>query len=354
MKRILKWLAMQFGPTRRFLEERGAFRDRCAHLEMQVRTLSANIEELMFNDHHLGNGSPIVEHKRDSMGPGENSQNPKSGEMLPHGIGADATDIPKFPYHPPIIICGPPRSGTTFVQELINAHHSFAISNEFSLATHEAVIELFDQIELFANIIKANSNPKFEIPQRKAFLMRQLWRTFGRPYGPWGSTSEHRLFFGMKTPRAESAHRFYDRVFELNPPKYILCVRHPGKVFRSIDRLKNWPLSLKGLESTYRISWNSYSELKTLRPKRLHVVQLDRVGQSERERIDFARSLFHFLGVDIDESSRKFVAEWRRVNTGHKTEIADNESKLKAFLRSPGVAAYCEHFGYTVEELDIN
>jgi hypothetical protein len=210
----------------------------------------------------------------------------------------------------PIIVCGVARSGTTFVQDLLDAHPEIGVSDEFFLYRMPAVQALFGEL---AATVAERVGPE-NWPQRKAQLMRALWFQASRqPRLEKGLTSRR---FANKTPGAEHYLDFYDDVFSGAPPLWIYMLREGRQVFVSRKNMR-WG-KIPTIRQQVRRYLDSLALIEAYRqrnPERVLVFQLDRIEATPAARRAAVDRLFAYVQEQVVDEVADFVERWRPVQT---------------------------------------
>lgn len=210
---------------------------------------------------------------------------------------------------PPVIVCGVARSGTTFVQNLIDAHRDIAMSDEFFLYRMPTIEQLLTELG------DAFPARRGDWPHRRAQIVRALW--FGLSGEQRAAVGLSARRFGNKTPGAERYFDFYDQLFEVALPQYVYVLRRGADVFLSRANVR-WGDRVPPIEKQLR--WYKHSvavmeEFRARHPERLHVVQVDRTGDTVEDRWKLVQGLFGFIGEIPDAGVGQFVEDWPRPQT---------------------------------------
>ena len=245
----------------------------------------------------------------------------------------------------PIIICGFPRTGTTFLGALLASHPDIAVSEELRLAP------VFPQIRDFAQSMKAY----YDRPQERwrsasgndcqAGVVKAAWFC-SNPAG----LSRRRV--ANKTPEAELHAGFYDEVFKEDPPLYVYGLRRGIDVFASF-RSMPWgrESNVSGLIDRFLNSIDVALEFKRRFPERIHIVQIDKLTDQEQRR-SAALGLFSFIGEHVVDEVHGFVDAWPAVNRsapasqGIAKEQPLSADEVEAIVNHELLAARMAEFGY--------
>jgi hypothetical protein len=209
---------------------------------------------------------------------------------------------------PPIIICGFPRTGTTFLQALLNSHPEIHISREYRFRALFATPLLCAQ----AGLLHRRETEQWRgmsPDEARVSVLRALWY-HGEPEGLVARR------FGNKTPGNERHFWFFESVFRRTPPRYIYAARDPVAAIGSYRRM-SWGES----RSVWRLSAQLGRSLRAMRrfqarhPDRLLVAALDRVA-TDADRRSFVQRIFRFIRETPTREVWRFVDDWPAVNPG--------------------------------------
>lgn len=224
----------------------------------------------------------------------------------------------------PIIVCGSARSGTTFVWRLLDSHPQIAMSDEFFIYKTPSLVPFFQEMNATFNSLVNRG----DLSTRKEQIMRMLW---------FYTSNEKRLKKGMtvrrygnKTPGAEHYIDFYDDVFEKHPPLYIYLLRKGKDVFLSV-RNTEWGknANMNGLVNRYLESIKAVEAFQEINSKRIFILKLDKIGNDEQSRMKMTKSLFEFVGEEIEEEMMPFLRAWKPVHTTQDVRRNDPDSILR-------------------------
>lgn len=210
------------------------------------------------------------------------------------------------PLKKPIIVCGVARSGTTFVRDLLHSHPDIAIADEFFLYRIPSLIPLFEELRALAG--RRLSQEEWQA--RKAGMMRTLWFSVSQEARLQKQSAVRRI--GCKTPGAEHFIDFYDDVFSLTAPLYVYVIREGYKVFVSRKNME-WG-KVPTVQSQLKRYLQSIAAIEAFRhaaPERVHIIQLDALGNRYDERKVAVDALFRFVGESPSPEVEAFVHRWR-------------------------------------------
>jgi len=237
----------------------------------------------------------------------------------------------------PIIICGFPRTGTTFLQALLNCHSEIHISIEYRLRAVFATPLLCAQIARLHR--REHEKWRGLVPdEARAAMLRAIWY-YSEPNGLLARR------YGNKTPGNERHFWFFESVFRRIPPLYIYMIRDPAAVLASYKRMPwghnapLWPL-IGRLGGSLR----SMRKFQTRHPARLLTVSLDRATTMDGKRT-LVEEVFRFVEEEPTPEVWRFVDQWSIVNPSkNRSEV--NSRLNERILRNPLVRRMCRGLGY--------
>ena len=221
---------------------------------------------------------------------------------------------------PPIIVCGPPRSGTTTTRRLLDAHPKISITSEFPLQELKPIEQLLKKLG------KQIQGKNFR--RRRGQIMQTIW---------WAASKEKPSLdapmLGNKTPWSEMHARFYEWVFAADPPKWLYVLRDPRATFKSVLNMpwSTWDTDVGRLLDRYKKSLKAMEDLKTQRADSIFVFQIDKLDDVE-DRKSRCDELFAFLGLNPSPATQAFVEEWPSVNSTATKDVAQRFPELPADL----------------------
>ncbi len=255
----------------------------------------------------------------------------------------------------PVIVCGMPRSGTTFVGQLLRCHPGIAVADEFPLPVLLSVPQLLSEVGglLSAPFEGWRQAELSSVPLRKMRLLIQLWAAVT------GDREQARRLLvpdirpGVKTPSAELYYQFYEDVFALAPPLWIYCVRHPFKVLRSFASMP-WASGkvVEQVSDLYRRSLEAYCELEHLASERVLPVGIDHAGDIGLPRLQWASSILALANEVPTLEVNRFIGEWPRMDhwnaaDGQRRAAASIDAEsLVWFAKQRHIRHFCQKFGF--------
>ena len=215
----------------------------------------------------------------------------------------------------PLIVVGPPRSGTRFVTAVLNGIPDVQLYSEIrdeilapmrkSMKRAEGVYASSDREGLSENWTS-----------KKRALMYSLWH--GLSADRQRPPRKKSLYIGYKTPFHEQHFEFYNRYFDPVRPVYICCIRSFVDHFLSVQA--RWPRH--GIAYTavrYIRSLRKIRRMKAERPDEVIVFVLDDCRDQGYAYIQ--ERLLRPLGLDEHPRARR-RAEKGAVNTAEKFGVA--------------------------------
>lgn len=256
-------------------------------------------------------------------------------------------------YNNPIIVTGPPRSGTTWMQFFLCTHPNIYIhGQEPKLPWSESLKWLNRMIEAGEWGHKSNNSQTVKdylIPhysgsskERCMLIWRKMIYEFISGYGNnrsgqtrWG----HKALWLCAKKEAKELEKVW------NDAKWIVCLRDP---FISFESQKNTFVKDQNLEQWIDLWIKSYKFYKN--NQNSFLFQIDKLSQkSHQEKKDLIDSLLNFLGEPRSVETDKFISEWkvvhkacsddkRKFKLGEKRrkEMFEKYSELKEFMEELG------------------
>ena len=229
---------------------------------------------------------------------------------------------PKTTVSRPIIICGFPRTGTTFLQALLNSHPDIYISNEIRRRVLFAARFLCSQI-VTIHRRRQEQWRNMDPGDAQACMLRAIWY-YSEPQGYLSRR------FGNRTPGNEHFFRFYDSIFSNAPPLYLYPIRDPAAALASYI-CAPWAGGPKLLPTLWRL-WRSVQAAQRFHrfhPDRLLFVNLDR-AITRNQRALVVNAVFRHVDENRTASVDSFSERWPLINAG---ESANSDMYKKLTLR---------------------
>ncbi|MFP5224032.1 MAG: sulfotransferase [Actinomycetota bacterium] len=229
----------------------------------------------------------------------------------------------------PFFIIGAPRSGTTFLVELLNAHPKVMITDETRVMTHVSRIlndMPNDRRAVMNNRAAWLEHLRAEFPR----IVRGFYEKLGAPMdGRWGDKNPH--YSERRTDPA--CLETIDRLFPKS--QFIHIVRDGRAVVSSLFSL-GWAKNPAYAADVWRRHVEQSRDFgSTIGPKRYLEVTYEHL-MAEPELV--TKELFEFLGMDVSTEVERFLREeqeQRRPVSGATTDLSKAgtrqwESKLDA------------------------
>ena len=205
----------------------------------------------------------------------------------------------------PIVLFGAPRSGTTFLNELLNAHPEVHITHEMRLFAwaHET-------------LVKSAKINRLLVTHREEFLEHATKYSAGMIRDFYASQWPHVRYWGDKNPHyADVWNRgCLDTIRKIFPgAKFIHIIRDGRDVVASITRRKHADgLSWADIE-TAAWSWHDHTAIgaafgRKISPGSYHEIRYEDLVADEHRA---ARSLFGFLDIPLHPAVEDFCLQQR-------------------------------------------
>jgi len=218
----------------------------------------------------------------------------------------------------PIIVCGPPRSGTTAVQLMLRVHPDISIAREVPLYNMPSLKPLLEET--------ARQQSDEWTEERRFEVVRALWFATSRPV-PDVKVPRR---WGMKTTWSELDADFWESLVD---PVYIYAMRRGDRVIQSNLRLGWIPGPPSEFVDRYKQSIRAFERLRE--KGSAHLVQLD-LANSPEDRYRVTRGVFDFLDEELEERQLRYIANFKeRINQptsqpGEEPQLPDNWRELLA------------------------
>jgi GT2 family glycosyltransferase len=226
---------------------------------------------------------------------------------LSASVGSDEPDG-RQAITPPIVIFGAPRSGTTYVKEILNAHPSVHISNETRLFVwaHRALQSLDDSQVAFTDKEQFQEYLETQLPT----LIRNFYREQWPNASAWGDKNPH-----YAAPLHDGV---LQTVADLFPgARFIHVIRDGRDVVASLIRKRHpggepWV----SFEDAHR-AWNSHVTTGHAFATRAAGGTVMEVRYEEliTDDLAMARKICEFLNIDVDPRIVEFCERQRRQRT---------------------------------------
>ena len=233
----------------------------------------------------------------------------------------------------PLIVAGPPRSGTRFVTNVLNSVPWVTIQGEIPTPIMSSVIHLLDQADnVFTKNGKAAWQKNWQATKRD--LMFALSGNLTK--GSRIQSEEVCLYYGYKTPNHEHYFDIYNKFFHPIRPKYICCVRSFTEHFLSVKA--RWPQrSIMSVSKRYVKSLQQIRHMKNQRPNDVCIFILDRYIDMGMGHL--LNNVFYPLGLDdvgqaLDKAGQGPVNTSDQLGVQRQREVTKWQSLfLRAYSR---------------------
>ncbi len=223
----------------------------------------------------------------------------------------------------PLIVVGPPRSGTRFVTNVLNSITEVTIQGEIPEPVMKSVKKLVQECDsFFAENKEKNWLENWDLTKRDFMFAAwaNLTKSKRRP------SQSNCLYYGYKTPRHEFYFDFYNSFFHPIRPRYICCVRCFIDHFLSVQA--RWPkINMCRVTKDYISSLRQIRYMKNERPNEVILFFLDDYKEVGAQYL--TEHLFVPLGLDnIEQAIRK--ARQGAVNTAKQLGVKKKKNLSKS------------------------
>lgn len=239
----------------------------------------------------------------------------------------------------PLMVVGPPRSGTRFVTNVLNSLPGVSIQGEIPDSVMKTIKKLVQECDsFFAENKEKNWLKNWD--STKCDFMFAAWANLTKSKRRPSQTNC--LYYGYKTPRHEFYFDFYNSFFHPIRPRYICCVR--SFVDHCLSVQARWPKkSLFRVSKEYIQSLRQIRYMKKQRPNEVILFILDDYKKAGAQYL--TEHLFIPLGLDdVDQAIRK--AGQGAVNTAKQLGV-----KKKKKL-SPSQQLFLQLVAWPLKEFD--
>jgi len=276
----------------------------------------------------------------------------------------------------PLIVCGPARSGTRMMTDLLNLHPQIAIQDEMYSKVIEEYFKFLDNIdELFneyANrkgrrldqswhnskhilthtflslFTKSKSSndiaEKERLNDKLIHAKKMLTHVFLGCANKNHELAENKelLFHGIKTPGYERYMPQFEDLFQQTPPYYIYCLREVDKVWRSWKSL-GYLNDIELFHTRYLRSLRQANKIRKKVGDRFILFELDKYISSPEKNVFLYDNIFSKLGFQSLDS----IEEISNRNSIRKAgaryiEDSDTMKEMKFLLDSKDINKYKE------------
>jgi hypothetical protein len=257
-------------------------------------------------------------------------------------------------YDNPIVITGPPRSGTTWMQFFLCSHPNIYIHGQEPKLSWKESIQWLDKMTQAgewgeksnrSKTVKDYAIPHYSGsgPQRCESIWRKMIYEFISGYGnqksgqtKWGHKA---LWLCAREKEVKTLLRVWSNA------KWIVCIRDP---FLSFESQKNTFVKKQNLEEWIDLWMKSYEFYKSNNESFLF--QIDKLSQkSNEEKEEVICDLLRFLGESKTAETDRFISEWKvvhkarpdgerdfRLGDKRRNEMFEKYSKLKTYMQELG------------------
>lgn len=245
----------------------------------------------------------------------------------------------------PVVVCGLPRSGTSLVRELLNAHRKVVILDEFPMARIPSFMALAGELEcLLQDPLESwRGQAQLSFQRRLAWLVSCLWASASRPEVLFRFVKARNRRFGMKTPSAELNYRDLAKLFRPFFPQYVYCMRDPVEIYESLLSVA-WGVHYQP-ETVLAMLYESWKAVQAIQAENLGSVFVFDVRQAReglKMRWHNATRLFAFLEVPLSLGVVRFCWSWPEVNRRKGDEILPYEEKSRRLASFSQLLAGCD------------
>lgn len=219
----------------------------------------------------------------------------------------------------PLIVVGPPRSGTRFVTDVLNCVPGITLQGELNNYVMDMICQIVQKCDIvYGPDAVLNRKRYYDGTIRdltknwdatKRDFMFSAWANLGKVVRR--DCAPDCRYYGYKTPWHEFHFDFYNTFFHPVKPRYIYCVRQFKGHFLSVTA--RWPeRSIRFVAQKYVRSVRQARYMKQQRPDEVMIFVLNDYKQ---QGIQYLRQrLFEPLGItDVAEAEHR--AEQGAVNT---------------------------------------
>lgn len=207
-------------------------------------------------------------------------------------------------------IFGYMRSGTSMCRRLLHRHPEIYITNEVGRSVYPGLVKFFRSSDAaFREMPTAAIRARWIA--KRGELLREMWLGLSKFDEQPGLAREAKIL-GNKTPRAEFVWSELEAALGGLKPKYIYCLRDPGKVLRSKMNMhlsgRDFNYSARDLERSLQVMF----DIRAAFPKRLFLFSVD---EYSRRPYDTVTSLLDFLGGSCEEQVVRHMIDQPVANT---------------------------------------
>lgn len=234
----------------------------------------------------------------------------------------------------PLIVAGPPRSGTRFVTNVLNKVPGVTINGEIPDPIMNSVVRLVKKCD---RMYRSNQDESWALnwDLTKRDYMFAVWATLNK--SRILKADPECVFFGYKTPFHEKYFDFYNAFFHPVQPRYVCCVRSFPDHLLSVQA--RWPgRVLPYVAFRYVMSLRRLRSMKEKKPDQVLLFFLDDYKKIGNRYL--SEKIFKPLGLE-DVTSAIQKAEQGPVNTSEqlgcqrKFRLSKNQEQLLRIYPRP-------------------
>lgn len=219
----------------------------------------------------------------------------------------------------PLIVVGPPRSGTRFLANILNSIPEVVIQGEIDETIMKHVVYAVKKFMKYQKHAVKSENVLVQHDKLASFLFSS-WANLSKQ-GRIEADSKC-LYYGYKNPSHEYYFNFYNAVFHPVRPIYLCCIRSFKDHYLSVQA--RWPdqgipwVALKYIRSLRQIRY-----MLNQRPHEVHLFDLD--AYKQRGFSYLVHQIFNPLGItSLQNAIRK--ADQGPVNTSEQLGVRKKDA----------------------------
>lgn len=213
----------------------------------------------------------------------------------------------------PVVVCGLPRSGTSLVRELLNAHKRIVILDEFPMGRFPSLMTLAGELESLLQDPLESWRGQAELPfqRRLAWLVSSVWASASRPKVLFRFREGSMRRFGVKTPSAERNYPELAKLFAPFLPQYVYCMRDPAAVYESLLSVP-WGVHYQpeAVVAMMEASWQAVQAIQREGLGEVFIFDLRQAQEKLRTRLQVVARLFAFFGLPWSLGVLRFCWIW--------------------------------------------
>ncbi|MGQ9836132.1 MAG: sulfotransferase [Thermoanaerobaculaceae bacterium] len=245
----------------------------------------------------------------------------------------------------PVVVCGLPRSGTSLVRELLNAHKRIVILDEFPMGRMPSLMALAGELEsLLQDPLESwRGQAELRFQWRLAWLVSSVWPSASRPKVLFRFLESSARRFGVKTPSAEGNYRELAKLFGPFLPQYVYCMRDPGGIYESLLSVP-WGghYQPEAVLAMLEASWKAVQAIEKEGFGTVFIFDLRQAQGELKTRLRMVARLFAFLGVPLSLGVLRFCWLWPGINRRKGDELLPLEEKRRRLASFSQLLAICD------------